>query len=117
MTLFNKLDDKLWIKGNYTATTANGLTGKIYTEAKLVNAFDGTNYTAKIYFYDQNRYIVTYDDIDWVTANAGTWVYKPTLGEMNFDFIGEVEIELLKTDESEELTAIGVNGSSKLRIR
>jgi hypothetical protein len=117
MPLYNKLDDKIWIKGNYTATAGNGLTGTIYSEPKLVNVFDGTNYTAKIYFYDQNRIIVQYDDITWVSASGGTWVYLPTLGEMNFDFIGEIEIQLTKTDDTEELTAIGMNGSSKLRIR
>lgn len=117
MTIYNKLNQKIWIKGNYTATNANGISGTLYNESKMSTTFNGTNYTAKIILYDQNRYIVLSDDLIWVTASAGTWVYLNTSGELNFDFIGDVEIELTKTDDTEELTAIGTNGSSKLRIR
>ncbi len=117
MTLYNQLDEEIWLKGNYTATTGNGISGTIYSEPKMVNAFDLTNYNLKIYFYDQNRKIVHYDDCNKVVAANGTWEYLNTLGELNFDFIGEVEIQLTKTDNTEELTAIGTNGSSKLRIR
>jgi len=117
MTIYNKLNQKIWIKGNFTATTGNGISGTLYQESKMVNVFNGTNYTAKIILYDQNRYIVLSDDIDWKTASSGTWEYLNSSGKLNIDFIGEVEIELLKTDLTEELTAIGTNGSSKLRIR
>lgn len=117
MTIYNKLNQKIWAKGNFTATNANGISGTLYQESKMVNVFNGTNYTGKIKLYDQNRDEVISDAITWVSQSGGTWVYLNTSGELNFDFIGEVEIELIKTDGTEELTATGINGSSKLRIR
>ena len=117
MTLFSKLNQELWVQGNFTATNANGLSGTIYTEETFTNVFNLTGYTLKIRGYDQNRDIQFDDDIDILVAASGTWVYLPTSGELNNDFIGEIEIELTKSDDTEELTAVGVNGSSKLRIR
>jgi len=117
MTLINKLDQEIWVKGNYTATSGNGLSGTIYTEPKMANAKNLTGYTLKIRLYDQNRREVFSDDCDILVAGSGTWEFLPVKGEFNIDFIGEVEIELTKSDETEELTAYGVNGSSKLRIR
>jgi len=115
MVLINKLTQELWVKGNYTDNTGEGLDGVIYTEEKMVNGFDATGYTAKIRLYDQQHQEVFSDDIVWTTQASGIWEYLPALGKLNFNYIGEVEIELIKSDA--ELTAFGINGSSKLRIR
>jgi len=117
MALINELDTEKWIKGNYTASTGNGISGTIYTEEKMVNAKDITGYTLKIRLYDQNNQEVFSDDADILIAASGTWEYLPALGKLNFTFIGELEVELLKSDSTEELTAYGINGSSKLRIQ
>jgi hypothetical protein len=115
MVLISNLTQELWVKGNYTDNTTEGLSGVIYSEEKMVNAFDASGYTAKIRLYDQMHQEVFSDDIVWTTQASGAWEYLPALGKLNFDFIGDVEIELIKSDA--ELTAVGVNGSSKLRIR
>jgi len=115
MVLYNKLNQEKWVKGNYTDNTGKGLSGQIFTEPKFVNGYNGTGYTLKIRLYDQNHDEVFSDDATWTTQASGIWEYLPALGKLNFDFIGELEVELIKSDE--ELTAIGVNGSSMLRIR
>lgn len=115
MVLYNKLNQELWAMGNYTDNTGKGLSGQIFTEPKFVNGYDCTGYTAKIRFYDQNGYEVFSDYITYTTQSSGIWEYLPSLGKLDFNFIGEVEIELIKSGE--QLTAVGVNGSSKLRIR
>lgn len=117
MSLISKLDTEIWLKGNFTTTTGNGISGTIYTEPKMVNVKNLTNYTLKIRLYDQDKFEVFSDDVSILIAASGTWEYLPAFGKLNFDFIGEVEVELTKTDNTEELTAFGVNASSKIRIQ
>ena len=115
MVLVNKLGTETWVKGNHTDNTGQGISGTIYTESKMVNVKNLTGYTLIIRMYDQNLNEVYSNDVVIVTAADGTWELLPDVGSLGFDFIGEVEIELTKSDE--EITAIGVNGSSRLRIR
>ena len=115
MTYFNQLDSEVWVMGNYTDNTGEGISGTIYSEPKMANVVNLTGYTLKIRLYDQNRREVFSDDCDILVAASGTWEYLPPEGYFNFEFAGEVEIELTKSDA--ELTAKGINGSSRLRIR
>lgn len=115
MTLFSRLNQEVWTIGNYTENTGQGLSGTVFTESKEVNAKDLSGYTLKIRLYDQNQREVFSDDVDILVAANGTWEYLPDAGNLNFHFIGELEVELTKSGE--ELTAKGINGSSKLRIK
>ncbi len=115
MTLFSVLNQEVWSIGNHTDNTGQGLSGTVYTEPKAVNAKNLTGYTLKIRLYDQNGFEVFSDDVDILVAASGTWEYLPDVGSLNFVFIGELEVELTKSDE--EVTAKGSNGSSKLRIK
>ena len=115
MVLYLKLDQEIWNQGDFTADNTLALTGTIYSDNTFATAFDLTGYTLEIELYDQNRSAIFTDDADIVTAADGTFRYKPSIGELNIDFIGEVKIKLSKTDT--EVTAEGRNGSGKLRIR
>lgn len=113
--LYSKLNTLEWFPNDYTSTTTNGLSGVIYTDPSLSSVKSLTGYTLKIRLYDQDGYEVFSDDAVVLVAASGTWEYLPSLGELHFDFIGELVVELAKSGEV--LTATGVNGSSKLRIR
>jgi len=109
------LDTEEWQKGDYTATSGNGIGFTIYTEEKMANVKNLTGYTLKIKLYDQNNDRILEEDCDIVTAGSGTGEYLPSIGHLDINFIGEVEIELTGTNEV--LTAVGNNGSAKLRVR
>ena len=113
--LILSLDQEEWVKGNFTATTGNGISFTIYTEPKMANVKNLSGYTLKIYCYDQDGDQVYSYDCDVVTASSGTGEFLPEDGEFNTKFIGEVEVRLIKSVE--ELTARGVNGSARLKIR
>jgi hypothetical protein len=98
-----KLDNEEWYQGDYTLTTGNGVGFTIYTEEKMVNVKNLTGYTLES------------EDCDIVTAGSGTGEFLPIDGNLNVNFIGEVRVVLSKSGE--QLTAIGTNGSGKLRIR
>lgn len=115
MTLFLKLDKEIWTKGDFGLSTGLGLTGTIYTTSQLITPQSLTGYTLKIRFYDQLGDEVFNDDCNILDASLGTWEYLPDDGDLNFDFIGEVRIELNKS--TQQITAIGVNGSAGFRIR
>lgn len=110
-----KLEEEEWNQGDYTSTTGNGLSFTIYTEEKMVNTKNLTGYTLKFKLYDQNGERIVAEDCDIVSAVAGTGEFLPENGNLNINFIGEAEVELTGTDE--QLTAVGVNGSAKLRVR
>ncbi len=113
--LILNLGTEEWIKDDYTATTGNGLSFTIYTEPKMANVKNLTGYTLEFVTYDQDGNKVYTKDCDIVTAGSGTGEYLPAIGELSANFIGEVEIRLTKSGEV--LTARGVNGSAKLRIK
>ena len=119
--LFSKLDQERWPQGDFTNDNANAITGTIYTKAtfQAADEFDLSGYTLTIKLYDQeSREILTEDDstkVQIVVAASGTWRWKPADSDLNFNFIGELKIELDKSGE--RLTAEGRNGSSILRIR
>lgn len=121
MQLFLKTDRERWPKGDFTNVNANAFTGTIYTKATFQTAdvFDLTGFTLTIKLYNQrSEDIFTEDDatkIQIVVAANGTWRFLPAEGDWNFEFIGEVKIELENANEI--LTAEGRNGSAALRIR
>jgi hypothetical protein len=113
--LILSLDAEEWIQGDYTSTTGNGLSFTIFTEENMVNVKNLTGYTLKFKLYDQNGDRILSEDCNIVSASLGTGEFLPANGNLNVNFIGEVEVEL--TGTGEVLTAIGTNGSSKLRVR
>jgi len=121
MVLFSRLDLERWPQGDFTNDNANAITGTIYKKATFQagDEFDLTGYTLTITLYDQqSREILSEDDsakVQIVSATAGTWRWLPADADLNFNFIGELKIELAKAGEL--LTAEGRNGSSILRIR
>ena len=110
-----KLNTEEWNQGDYTASTGNGISFTIYTEEKMINAKNLTGYTLKIKLYDQNGDRILSEDCSILVAASGTGEFLPANGNLNINFIGEGEIEL--TGSGEILTAIGTNGSGKLRVR
>lgn len=110
-----KLDNEEWYQGDYTLTTGNGVGFTIYTEEKMVNVKNLTGYTLEFELFDQNGFRIVSEDCDIVTAGSGTGEFLPIDGNLNVNFIGEVRVVLSKSGE--QLTAIGTNGSGKLRIR
>jgi len=121
MVLFSRLDLERWPQGDFTNNSANAITGTIFTKAtfQAADEFDLTGYSLTIKLYDQkSREIFTEDDsakVQIVSATDGTWRWLPAESDLNFNFIGELKIELDKAGEL--LTAEGRNGSSILRIR
>jgi len=113
--LILKLGTEEWIREDYTASTGNGISFTIYTEEKMVNIKNISGYTLKIKFLDQDHFIVYEFDASVVSASGGTGEFLPKIGELNFNYIGEIEVEL--TGSGEILSARGTNGSGKLRVR
>ena len=113
--LIRNLDQEEWVRGDYTATTGNGVSFTIYTEPKMANVKNLTGYTLEVLAYDQDGIRLYTYDCDIVTAGSGTGEFLPISGEFNIEFIGEIEVRLTKSGEV--LTARGVNGSAKLRIK
>ena len=111
-----KLGTEEWIREDYTSTSGNGISFTIYTEEKMVNVKNLSGYTLKIKFIDQHDHML-YDefDCDIVNASAGTGEFLPLIGELDINFIGQIEIELTGTNEI--LSARGNNGSGTLRVR
>ena len=114
--LILNLGTEEWIREDYTSTTGSGISFTIYTEEKMVNVKNISGYTLKIKFIDQHNHML-YDefDCDIVSATNGTGEFLPKIGELDTNYIGEIEIELTGTNEM--LSARGVNGSGKIRIR
>ena len=110
-----KLDVEEWFQGDYTATTGNGISFTIYTEEKMANVKNLTGYTLEFELYDQNGFRIVSEDCDILVAASGTGEFLPANGNLNVNFIGEARVVLNKTGE--QLTAIGTNGSGKLRVR
>jgi|LWDU01.1.fsa_nt_gi hypothetical protein len=110
-----KLDVEEWNREDYTASTGNGISFTVYTEEKMVNAKNLTGYTLKLRFYDQDNVEITNFDASILVAASGTGEFLPAIGELNFNYIGEVELEMTGTNEI--ISAIGNNGSAKLRVR
>ena len=104
-----------WIREDYTASTGNGVSFTIYTEEKMVNVKNLSGYTLKIKFLDQDGVRLYEFDASVVSAGSGTGEFLPAIGELNMNFIGEIEVEL--TGSGEILSARGNNGSGKLRVR
>jgi hypothetical protein len=114
--LILNLGTEEWIREDYTSTTGSGISFTIYTEEKMVNVKNISGYTLKIKFIDQHNHML-YDefDCDIVSATDGTGEFLPKIGELDMNYIGEIEVELTGTNEI--LSARGTNGSGRFRIR
>lgn len=115
MVLYVQLNQENWNRGDYTDVDALAITGTIYINATMLTPFDLTGYTLKIKGFNQRgEQEISEKDIDIVSAVAGTFKYLPELGDLNLDFIGDLEIELEKTGTI--ITAKGINGSATFFI-
>ena len=110
MTLYLKVDTPVWYKGDYTDVGGLSITGTIYSNATMVTAFDYTGYTLKIKGFNQRGEEEFSFDAAAVTEASGTWIFSPAIGNLNIDFIGDIVIELTKTDS--RLQARGRNSSA-----
>lgn len=115
MVLYLEVDQEIWSRADFTDDNTHAITGTIYGDSTFTTAFNYTGYTLKIELYNQRNIRVYEDDADIVVEANGTWRYKPSQGEFDFNFIGEVNILLSKTGT--EIRAEGRKGSAKLRIR
>jgi hypothetical protein len=115
MVLYLQLDQEVWSKGDYSDVTALALTGTIYTNATMLTPFDLTGYTLKIKGFNQRgEQEISAKDCDIVSAVAGTFRYNPALGDLNIEFIGELEVELSKSGTV--ISAKGRNGSGSFYV-
>jgi len=118
--LYLNVDQEVWPRQQYTDTAGNALTGTIYQDELMTDVFDFTNYTADmaIRLYDKRGRVFSEDTrVTAVTAASGTWKFLVNIGEFDFNFIGEVEIELVHSSNAERLVAVGRNASAKIRFR
>ena len=113
--LILNLGTEEWIREDYTSTTGSGISFTIYTEEKMVNVKNISGYTLIIKFLDQDGTIWYEFDADVVSAVGGTGEFLPKIGELDMNYIGEIEVELTGTNEI--LSARGTNGSGRFRIR
>jgi len=115
MVLYLQLDQEVWHKGDYTDVTALALTGTIYSNATMLTAFDLTGYTLKIKGFNQRgEEEISEKTASVVSAVAGTFRFNPSLGDLNLDFIGSLEVVLEKAGTV--ITATGRNGSADFFI-
>jgi len=120
VNLYLRVDQEVWPRKQYTDTAANALTGTIYSNELMTSTFDFTlwdgDMTIKLYNKDGEIFSEN-TRVTPVSASAGTWKFLVNLGEFDFSFIGEVEIEMVHDTNTERLIAVGRNGSAKLRFR
>jgi len=114
MLLFLFLDQETWYKGDYTDDNTLALTGTIYQDANKNTVFDLTGYTLEIKGFNQRGEGEFTYDADIIAPTSGTWRFKPKIGELNTEFIGDVEIEMTKTGSV--ISAKGRNGSAALWV-
>lgn len=116
MVLYTKIDQHVWGTEDFTDENSLGITGTIYSDAALSSVFDYTGYTLKFKFKAQNRIVFEdVNDVEAVSAVAGTWRYKPLEGQFFIEHNGEVIIRLEK--DGTEVSAIGINGSADLHVQ
>jgi len=118
--LYLNVDQEVWPRQQYSDQAGTALTGTIYDDELMTSAFDFTNYASDmtIRLYDHLGRVFSEDTrVTAVAAASGTWKFLVNIGEFDFDFIGEVEIELVHSSNAERLVAVGRNSSAKLRLR
>ena len=116
MVLFNKLDDVVWGREDFTDEDSLGITGTIYSDRELKTPFNLTGYSLTFRLVSQG--LISEDDdvnVQIVNAASGTWKYNPPSGRMLSERFGEVIIRLEKSGT--QISAIGINGSSDLHIQ
>jgi len=113
---YNKLDTTQWGKGDFTDVTGEAITGTIFTDETLLTAFDLTNYTLELIFFDEvdNKVIKNGLTPTIVSASNGTWKFQPVAGDLDFQFVGSVLVRLTKTGS--DLHAWGISGSARMQI-
>jgi hypothetical protein len=115
MVLYLQLDQEYWYKGDYSDVDALAITGTIYSNATMLTAFNLTGYTLKIKGFNQRgEQEISAKDATIVSAVAGTFKYLPEIGDLNFEFIGDLELELTKAGTV--ISAKGRNGSGSFFI-
>ena len=115
MVLYLQLDQEIWYRADYSDEDILSITGTVYSNATMLTAFDITNYTLKIKGFNQRGEIeIGEKDATIISGIAGTWRYKPDLGDLNLDFIGDLELELEKSGTV--ISAKGRNGSASFYI-
>jgi hypothetical protein len=115
MVLYLQLDQEVWAKGDYTDVDALALTGTIYSNATMLNAFNLTGYTLKIKGFNQRgEQEISEKTATIVSAVAGTFKYLPAEGDLNLDFVGDLELELEKAGTV--ISAKGRNGSASFVV-
>lgn len=116
--LYLKLDDHNWIIQDYTDIDALGITGTVYSDAKLTIPFDITGYTLSFRLKSQGKMIFDSDQdssVSIVTAASGTFKYLPEYGDMLIE--ANAEASLLMEKSGTEITAVGINSSADLHVQ
>ena len=116
MTVYLKLTTKKWVDGDYTTTTANGLSGFIYSNEAMTIPVDwsGAGYTTKeIRFIDNG---IEYDnDTSNLTLNSnGSFTYVPPNGKLNT--VGLYEVQIHVKSSTEELSTVGIDDSNVIMV-
>lgn len=115
MVLYLQLDQEIWKKGDYTNVDALAITGTVYTNATMLTPFDLTGCTIKIKGFNQRgEQEISEKSCSIVAPASGTFKYLPVLGDLNIDFIGDLELIVEKTGTV--MTAMGRNGSATFMI-
>ena len=115
MPLYIKMDQKTWVRGDYTNSASFDLSGTVYDENTFTTTRDISGYTGLLRLLD-NEGRAIYSSGDNLTLGAdGTILIK--FSNTNTVYArGLIKVRLRLTDSNNRLTCVGVNGSDEIFI-
>jgi len=115
MVLYLKLDQKVWVQGDYTDSANFDLSGTIYDENTFTTTRDISGYSGVFRLINQDGSAMFSSDQNLTLNSDGTFLMKFAEGKTPSTH-GMVRVRLRLTDSTNRLTCVGVNGSDELYL-
>lgn len=114
--MYVKMDQHIWVQGDYTGDTTYDLSGAIYRDSTLTTLeSDLDDFTLTFKFINMEGYTVYSNPTDITGVAAGTFTVKFAQTRAP-DLNGLFFVRVILEKSGSRLTAIGVNGSDRMFI-
>lgn len=116
MVLYLKLDQHVWVQGDYTDSSTYDISGTVYRDYTLSTAETSLDtFTGSFRLINEQGSII-YEDSTVLTLNSnGTFTVLFTISNSPATY-GSYKVRLKLEKSGSRLTAVGVNGSDRVFI-
>lgn len=115
MPVYLKLNNKIWTSRDYTGTSANGISGTLYSNTALSTTVNWSTYTSyEVAGIDSNGGLAFSDTSNLTLNSDGTFTYLPPQGKIYGPDIFEFRITVKSA--TERLSTLNIGDNATLRV-